>query len=45
MMPPLWSRLLCRFLGHAYVVAGVEGLFEFECCKRCGAMPYARGGR
>lgn len=42
-MPPRWRRLLCRVLGHRLVVAGVEGLFEFEVCARCGGMPYARG--
>jgi hypothetical protein len=44
-MPSRWRRLLCRWFGHRYVVAGVEGLFEFQCCARCGAMPYARGER
>lgn len=42
-MPPRLRRLLCRLLGHDLVVAGVEGLFEFEVCRRCGGMPYARG--
>jgi hypothetical protein len=45
LMPSRLRRLLCRVFGHAYVVAGVEGLLEFHCCVRCGAMPYSRGGR
>ncbi len=44
-MPALWRRLFCRVFGHRLVVAGVGGLFEFEVCKRCGGMPYARGDR
>lgn len=43
-MPPLWRRLVCRFFGHRYVQAGVEGLLEFRCCRVCGALPYHRGG-
>lgn len=36
-------RALCRWLGHRFVTTGCEGLLEFECCKRCGAIPYSRG--
>jgi hypothetical protein len=37
-------RATCAREGHTYTKAGVEGLMEFACCKRCGAMPYSRGG-
>lgn len=42
-MPPLWRRLVCRLLGHRYVEADAAGIFSFVVCKRCGALPYARG--
>jgi hypothetical protein len=42
-MPPARARALCLRDGHRYVTAGVKGLFEFEVCERCGALPYSRG--
>ncbi len=44
-MPSTWRRLLCRVLGHRYVLATAAGIFDFTVCARCGVLPYSRGGR
>ena len=36
MMPSVWRRVLCRVLGHRWLLGGVTGLLEFPVCVRCG---------